>query len=369
MVKFMIHYDSTQAILMNYLSDTEQLMNRLLLKNFSGVARIKTVLDLGFPHDIIRIAGGFATGVFVDWTSNKPFIPVDTCVNVCSVSFFEVKDDITHLFNDDYFDSIKNRLANGIYISNFHRGNHFIAYLNSIVDGKKYLLLHSSANEYKENYNGLYPVEHNWYFDKIKVFSDGKSYIRYLDGKDAEIFYSLAKGLYIFNEIRHEFIAHVILGEYQDNVAPLHFHHYGMPTDNSIGMGCHIINTDEISPILSLPGENLYMIKYHRAKDVSLMVNDKQFLTPHGWGKRHIGIPQMSLNMKDNIFVLDNESYEIKFGTSLRSHPNLELRDFQNDSMSRKESFFNHLSQIYEYDIVDEFKQIASWNKAGVKIW
>lgn len=365
----MVQYDSTQSILMDYLSDTEQLMGKLLSKNFSGTARIKAVSDLGFPHDVIRIAGGFATGSFVDWTTNIPFIPIDTCVNVCSVSFFEIKDDIKHLFNDDYFDSVKRKLGNGIYISNFHRGNHFISYLNSVVDGKKYLLLHSSANEYKENFNGLYPVEGNWYFDRIKIFSDGQSYVRYLDGKDAEVFYSIAKGLYEFNEIRHEFIAHVILGDYQEDVSPLHFHHYGMPTNTSIAMGCHLSTQDEIFPILTLPGESLYMIKYSRAKDKSLMLSDKQFLTPHGWGKRHISMPKIALNLKDNIFMLDDQSYEIRFGTSLRSHPNIELRDFGITSLNRKENFFDYLSKLYEYEIVDEFEQIASWNKAGVKIW
>lgn len=364
-----MQYDSTQAVLTDYLSNTERLMNKLLSKEFSGVARIKSVSDLGFPHDVIRIAGGFATGVFVDWTTNKPFIPVDTCVNVCSASFFEVKDDITHFFNDDYFDSIKGKLTDGIYISNFHRGNHFITYLNSVIDGKKYLLLHSSANEFKDNFNGLYPVERCWYFDRIKVFSDGKSYIRYLDGKDAEIFCLVAKSLYVFNEIRHEFIAHVILGDFQGDAAPLHFHHYGMPTNNSIAMGCHLSIQDENSPILTLPGENLYMLKYFRAKNESLMVNCRQFLTPHGWGKRHTNTPQIKLNLESNRFFLGSENYDIKFGTSLRTHPNLELRDFGTTSMSRKENFFNYLSELYEYEIINEFEQIASWNKMGVKFW
>ena len=161
----------------------------------------------------------------------------------------------------------------------------------------------------------------------------------------------------------------MILGDYQEDVSPLHFHHYGMPTNTSIAMGCHLSTQDEIFPILTLPGESLYMIKYSRAKDKSLMLSDKQFLTPHGWGKRHISMPKIALNLKDNIFMLDDQSYEIRFGTSLRSHPNLELRDFGITSLNRKENFFDYLSKLYEYEIVDEFEQIASWNKAGVKIW
>ena len=365
----MIPCDSSQTVLQNYLSKTEQLMNKLLNTHFSGNAKIYAVSDLGFPHDVIRIAGGFATGAFVNWTSDIPFVPIDTCVNVCSVSLFEIDEDIKCLFNSEYFDSIKMKLDTGIYISNFHRGNHFIAYLRSIINGKRYLLLHSSANEYKENFNGLYPVEGNWFFDRIKVFSDGESYIRYLDGKDAEVFYSIAAGLYKFNEIRHEFIAHVILGNHQVNTHPLHFHHYGMPLSTSVAMGCHLSNQGQTLPILTLPGENIYMIKYHHTKHESLMIKNEQFLTPHGWGKRHIGTPLIKLNLEDNIFTLDNESYEIKFGTSLRAHPNLELRDFESTSVTRKEQFLNYLSKLYEYEFVDEFEQIASWNKAGIKVW
>ena len=83
-------------------------------------------------------------------------------------------------------------------------------------------------------------------------------------------------------------------------------------------MICHLSTQDDIFPILTLPGESLYMIKYSRAKDESLMLSDKQFLTPHGWGKRHISMPKIALNLKDNIFTLDDQSYEIRFGTSLR---------------------------------------------------
>jgi hypothetical protein len=365
----MLLYDSTQVVLSQYLNNTEQLMNKLLTKEFAGVATIRVASDLGFPHDVIRIAGGFATGAYVEWTSNIPFVPVDTCVNVCTASFFEVHEDISEVFNEENLTFVKNRLAQGIYISNFHRGNHFIAYLKSINTGKRYLLLHSSANEFKENFNGLYPIEGNWYFDKIKTFSDGHSYLRYLDGREAEVFCSVAEGLYRFNEIRHEFIAHVILADHNAVYYPCHYHHYGMPTNNSVAMGCHLIQNGEIAPVLSLPGENIYMVKFISTAESSLKISESQFLTPHGWGKRHTGTPKISLDLKNNRFSLDDENYEIRFGTSLRAHPNLELRDFETNSSTRKENFFSLLSSIYNYEVTDEFEQIASWNKAGVKRW
>lgn len=365
----MIFCDETQRVLHKYLLGTEVLMNELLTKSFSGSAKIRVSTDLGFPHDIIRIAGGFATGVYVSWSSNRPFVPIDTCVNVCSVSYFEITKDIRDFFTDDYMNLVKSRLSKGIYISNFHRGNHFIAYVKSQITGKLYLVLHSSANEFKDNFNGLYPVPGNWYFDRIKTYSNGRSYIRYIENKDAEMFYKMAEGLYKFNEIRHEFVGNEILQGLQDVVNIQHFHHYGMPSLNSVVMGSHILKNDMVAPILAIPGKNIYMVKFKRVKDESLLINKNEFLTPHGWGKRDKSVPQIFLNLTANEFSLDGETYEIKFGSSLRNHPNLVLRDFLRDSVCRKKCFFEYLNKIYDLEVVDEMKQIVSWNKDGIKIW
>mgnify|MGYP006922131099 FL=1 len=365
----MVHYDETQKVLEQYLMSTEMLMNELLSEQFSGCAQIKFASDLGFPHDVIRIAGGFATGAHVSWISNRPFVPVDTCVNVCSASFFEIDKDIVYLFNDDHMDSVKHQLSQGIYLSNFHRGNHFAAYVKSVMTGKLYLLLHSSANEFKDNFNGLYPVKGNWFFDKIKVYSNGKTYLNYLDNKEAEMFYRLAAGIYQFNEIRHEFIAQVILGTLNNVMNVKHFHHYGMPTPNSVVMGSHILKNGESAPVLTMPGQNIFMVKFNCVKDNSLLIDESHFITPHGWGKRHKKMPQISLDLNSNKFILDNESYDISFGASLRAHPNLELRDFYSDLPDGKNKFLDHLKKMYSLEVTDEMMQIASWNKEGVKIW
>jgi hypothetical protein len=76
------------------------------------------------------------------------------------------------------------------------------------------------------------------------------------------------------------------------------------------------------------------MVKFNSVKDDSLLINESQFITPHGWGKRHKNVPQISLDLNRNKFTLDSESYEIKFGESLRAHTNLELRDFNSEKNS-----------------------------------
>jgi hypothetical protein len=112
----MVNYDDTQTVLKQYLDNTKRLLNALLSNQFYGTAQIKVVSDLGFPHDVIRIAGGFATGAYVNWNCERLFVPVDTCVNVCSASCFEITEDIMRVFNTDHFTKVKNDLSKGIYI-------------------------------------------------------------------------------------------------------------------------------------------------------------------------------------------------------------------------------------------------------------
>ena len=360
--------DNTQIQLIKYLKKTETTLNRLL-SPYHGKAVIRSTIDLGFPHDVIRIAGGFATGAYVEWESNCPIIPVDTCVNVCSCSIFEIEDDILSIFNNNLFDSLINKLNNGIYLSNYHRGNHFISYLKSKMSGKYFLLLHSSASEFKNNYNGLYLVKNNCYFDKIKVYRYEDSYIRYIDGNKAELFYKIAQNLIHFNEVRQEFIADSLLNGITNIANVSHFHHYYMPNNHSVIMGSHIVKSSQITPILTVPGADIYMVKFISPKSDDLFIDKKHFLTPHGWGKRHKNFPKICLDIDSNQFLLDDIKYNIEFGESLRAHPNLELRDFETENASRRDNFFSCLSQFYNYDIVDELVQIASYNKAGVVIW
>jgi hypothetical protein len=362
------YYDRTQKVLRQYLNNTENRFNELL-SEYGGNAKIKTTLDLGFPHDVIRIAGGFATGVYVEWDSSFPIIPVDTCVNVCTCSFFEVSDNIQKIFKTVTFKELNKKLANSIYMSNFHRGNHFISFLKSQTTSKLFLLLHSSAFELERKFNGLYPIAENWYYDKIETYVNKNGYIRYISGSDAELFFKIAQHSIPFNENRHEFIAHQLLQGITKVQTVEHHHHYFMPNNHSVVMGNYVIKAGDIAPILTLPGENIYRVKFKKAKFKELYIDNEKFLVPHGWGKRHKTVPALSLDILANKFYLDKNTYDIVFGESLRDHPNLELRDFQTTTCGRKEKFFSVLGEMYEYSLIDELSQVVSYNKLGVRVW
>lgn len=360
----MYYLDETQRVISDYLDITENMLNELLInKKFCGHAKIQSTLDLGFPHDVIRLGGGFATGIYLEWDTQIPFIPVDICMNACTVSIYELAEEIAQLFCDDNIQLLLKRLEMSSYKANFHRGNHFISYLESVKTHIKYVMIHSSAAEFETNYNGLYPVEGNFvYSNTKKFFSKTGRYLRYLEGAEAELFARMASNLYKFNENRHDFIISSFLGCCSPIKSSSHFHHYGMPSENEAIIGCHKIKKNDIVPLLSRPGENVFLIKYANALDKGVIAR-QGFITPHGLGKMHCAVPKIRVNVNKEILYLDEIAYELKYGVSLRDHPGLKLRDIQMNS------FFKVMEKTYNFEIIDEFKQICSLNKNGLIFW
>ena len=357
--------DNTQIVLMKYLQETEVVFKQLLEeKGWGKQVQIISALDLGFPHDVIRIAGGFATGVYVEWDSTYPIIPIDTCVNDCSVSLFEITEAGLSSLCESNIEQVEAKIQNSIYKLNFHRGNHFMSIVQSIKNKKFYLLLHSSANEFKDNYNGLYPVEGNYFHSRTKVFEKDGHYLRYLEGIDAENFWCMAKQLPSFNEARQEFLASVVLDGFSPILNKSTYHHYYMPNLNSVIMGGYITNAGEEYPFLTSEGNNIYMIKYNNVKEKSLkLLGREMFITPHGLGKGSNCKPQLKINLNSQVFSLDGVSYPIHFGYSLRDHPNLSIRKFDWDK------YRYYLNEQYDIEVTDEFVQLVSWNKKGIIQW
>ena len=359
-----VFLDESQKILSEYLAETEIAMNELLgQEKYKGGCCIKPNIDLGFPHDVIRLGGGFATGIYVYWNSRIPFIPVDICMNACTVSIYKLQKTEKKWFNEASINALLNHLEESSYIANFHRGNHFISFLEDIDTKENYLMIHSSAIEFETLYNGLYPVEGNWVYENTRVFnaSNGR-YIRYLEGKSAELFSKLAQNLYIYNENRHDFIVNSLVQNLCDIEKSEHYHHYGMPSKNEAIIGCHLLASDDSSPLLTRPGENVFLLKYKKTYNEGFKVGSR-FITPHGLGKQHIGRPEIKVDKYEKILTMDAQTYRLRYGESLRNHPTLKLRDISIDD------FMTKMRVLYDFSVVKEFRQIASYNKSGFKKW
>lgn len=79
--------DTTQMVLLPYIYETNLLLNEAITQfDKNGYASIVPTVDLGFSYNIGRLAGGFSTGMIVDWQCQLPFVPVDMTIKECSVS-------------------------------------------------------------------------------------------------------------------------------------------------------------------------------------------------------------------------------------------------------------------------------------------
>lgn len=113
---------------------------------------------------MLRLAGGFATGMLVVWKSGTPLVPVDTTVNVCSSSYYEFPASalngrsLQNVFNSQIINEIitNGSINEGLAFS-FNTGNHFLLLSRGRESGNYYLVLHSSAKQYKDSFLGLYP--------------------------------------------------------------------------------------------------------------------------------------------------------------------------------------------------------------------
>lgn len=286
--------DSTQKILLPYVKETERLLNGLVKRyDQYGEVHIFPSLDIGFPNNILRLAGGFATGMLIVWKCGTPIVPVDTTVNVCSSSYYEFDisalkgKKISEFFNKEIIHEIINKgsVQEGLAFS-FNTGNHFILLCRSKMNGHYYLVLHSSAKQYKDSYLGLYPKPGNWYSDLIKTYKEKGSerYIHYLKDAEAERFINIARSLNEQNKDIHNWFA----GEIFKEIRPIQkktFHHYGMPTDYSIAIGTYVVDENDIVPIFSREGYPIFLFRPSSDMWSIKLEGKNKFVIPHGWGQ------------------------------------------------------------------------------------
>lgn len=273
--------DATQVAILPKLKQTEELITYAIKKETGQETdvEITAMPDLGLANNAVRMRGGFFTGMFVQWESRIPFIPVDSTINSCGVSVFSLRDEITQEQFIHCISQAKEQIGTMGYHWNFERGNHFIS-LCRLPHGQQCIVMHASADEYKKSIVGksLYPVPGVWYYDKIKVAfnpDDRGRYLRYLAGIDAERFAEIAVGLESVNHTRMSSIADLAFGNLIEEEL-LFVPHYGMPSPSSVAIGCAWKSDHSI--LLTRPQEKIYIIKPTQEHTPSV------WLTPHGLG-------------------------------------------------------------------------------------
>jgi len=336
--------DRIQNEIKNHILLTEKLLSKAASKA-SGSNKEASILllpDLGIPRGARRINGGFFVGAFYLWDTSKPIVPVDATVNCCGVSLFRLKHPIES--RKDFIKKISSAKENVIktsYLWNFNTSNHFISYgeitKSNFIKSGYYVILHSSACEFKNQYNGLYPVNGNWYYNSIKsVRTNAASRkLRYIDGRKAEHFIKTAHMLETYNQIRHQRFAEIIFGKNNIEEEVLYCQHYGMPTSNSIAIGCHWLYEESIYLLLTNKDSPVYIILAKKGFDNTVTIENKDIiLVPHGLG--NISLIGEKIHYGSNSIAIGNKS--IKIDGHFEFGKDIAVRKFTKSQCSNSEA-------------------------------
>lgn len=353
--------DHAQRFLLPHLEKTQVLFETALRTLDSrATCAITPAADLCLPHDVIRLAGGFATGCLVQWDCAVPIVPIDTTVNIDTSSIFWLDSEPTLTGND--FDLLRRRIeGESSYEWNFHKGNHFISLCRRRSDGRHGLVIHSNEKEFKYQFNGLMPVDGNWFMDSVRTFRRGGRYLRLLVGDKAILFCQIAKLMEPYNIVRHRFIASQLLGETFDISDDFHKHHYYMPTEQSVAIGCFLCDPGETVPIFSRAGEDIHIFEPLSGGTNVVNVDGRQALiVPHGWGKTMAGPVETVFD--EYLLTINGQSFEVKPKVTLGVHPNLIVRALDPNADSDG-SLYSRMKVHTPGRVVDSLQQLASYAK------
>jgi hypothetical protein len=323
--------------------------------------RLSPAADLGIPYDVLRLAGGFATGCLAEWECRVPVVPVDTTMNIDTSSVFWLDGDPAEVFTEGTVDTLRGRITkDSSYEWNFDRGNHFILTCRRESDGRYALLLHSNEKEFKDQFNGLCPTPGNWFADSVRVF-DGERRIRLLIGEKAELFADLAQMLLQFNILRHRFMATMLLDGRIGVVEEYHKHHYFMPTPTSAAIGCYLCEPDEEVPVFSAVGRPIAMFQpsVGGLNALRLLTGEDRLLVPHGWGmsaSRSLHVTQSASHL-----TVNGRTYDLIPGVSLLDHPDVAPRLFAGGMRE----FLAAIRKHTPGRLVTELVQTASYSRHG----
>lgn len=319
--------DETQNVLLPYIKETEEMFTEAIKKHDRSehsFCRLYPSLDLGFPNNVRRLAGGFATGMLVTWNCGVDMVPIDATVNVCTSSVFKLdRIDMQWLKDPQSFYDLVDEYAKQAgrekgYSFSFLSGNHFLTIAKDKDRDDYYLVLHSSANELKHSYMGLYPVEDNWYSKSIKhINGQNGRYFRYLKDEDARYFIRMAKNFQKYNEQIHQWVAERVNGGAFGNDDRWMAHHYYMPTDQSIAIGTFAEPVGAQVPMFSAYGKSVYIFEIGPNNfQIDLGgQKGKVCLVPHGWGQKIDGIEDISVCDGKLVLRVDGKEYATRISS------------------------------------------------------
>jgi len=357
--------DLTREVLSKFISVTNELItDALRLYDPSSKSEIITTMELGFPNDIIRLAGGFGIGLCVKWDSSISFIPVDTTVNVCTTSLFTLSGDIREKITPILLKNIEDKILQSGFRPNFTRGNHFIIYAKSRFSNQYYLILHSDT--YNDGYESLSPESGNWYYNDIKTLIKGNRYLRYITGDLAQEYYAKVKYHETKNAIKHSCVANSIVENEATIKASQILHHHTMPFSSSILIGCYLINANTTVPILSSEGQPIYLYRFDKSLEEQNNIGGNYFIAPHGWGKHFFeGNFSIDVNIPSNTLLLNDEVFTIQPKQTFISSKNIKMRSFVDSD--RNDTYIEYLHNFYTGTSIDMLDQLISYNKSGFK--
>ena len=364
--------DDTQRALLPFLAETERSLSALIAQyDNNGYARILPSLDVGLPNNLVRLAGGFVTGMLLYWNCSVPLAFPDATVNVCSSSYFELdmKDDNIGWFCEEKISSALNASALHGYDINILSGNHFISLCKSSVSNRYYLVMHFSEASAKDSFHGLYPGPHVWYNNSLKTFTYNTRNIRYLTGESAEQFIQKAHFMQDLTTQAHLWLAKQIAG----NLIVSHTinHHYGMPLNNVITIGTFLARPTQILPIFSNDGLPIYLYETSNSMWRVKICEEEYVLVPHGWGQILKSDKPYSISISGRKIVISSDSsnpYVFDTQRVQRFPDNLvNIRNFNSQGLD----FFNIGQQYLNGRIVDTLKQRAIYSRRnnGVKYY
>ena len=368
--------DDTQKVLLPYIKDTESLMNYAIhLYDNQGCAYIVPSFDLGFTYNTARLAGGFTSGMIVHWNSNIPFVPIDMTIKECSGSIIEIDANDIHFFTVEHIEQCLEKMWNNGYRFNFFSGNHFISLFQD-KQNKKYLVMHSGDDGYRDEQNGVYPSQKVWYKDNVKVVYDkeGKRYLKYLVEDAAEKFINIAlerqSGVASF----HRDFANLLLHNSGLIIHAKTYQHYGMYSSHTALLGTGLVPLNETFPIFSNDGLPI-LIGRPSEKMWSLYIdNHRRFVIPHGWGQCINGIrgieylpteKRLLFTLKSNFLLTDEIGYDKKLSKNI-----VKIRKLANyiNYINSKSSFEECWNNNFFFDTENILFPIVSYHAENGEI-